>query len=90
MHSKPPHLSAGCIPVNTTGVSISALSHPVETVLVPGDEVVAGDLLLGSRSPGEEDAVRGEFHCAVVVSMPDIERPRLGRRAVHRDPLCAA
>ena len=89
MHSKPPHLSAGCIPVNTTGVIPSASSHPVETVLVPGGDVVAGDLLLGSRSPGEEDAVGGEFHCAVVVSMPDIERPRLGRRAVHRDPLCA-
>ena len=83
MHSKPPHLSAGCIPVNTTGVLSSALSHPVETVLVPGGEVVDGDLLLGSQSPGEEDAVGRELYCTVGVSMPDIERPRLGRRAVH-------
>ena len=94
MNSKPPHLLAACILVNTTGVIISALIHrslrrlvSVAAQLVGGHKVVG--LVDHVSASSHHYQVRGYLNSAVGESMPDNEGPWLGRRAIPRDPLCA-
>ena len=89
MNSKPPHLLAAYILVDTTGVIYSALLHRSERRLVSvASQLVARHKFKGVVSSSHHDQVGGKLDGAMAISMPDSEGPRLGRRAVHRDPLC--
>merc|ERR1711936_965865 len=82
-------LSTSRPPVNTTGVKISFFCQRRKRSLVSvAVQLVFGHIRICVPSPGDDDYLVGDLERAMCVSVSDVKRPRLGRRAVHRNPLC--
>ena len=85
---KPPHLFTSYPLVNTTGVTTSWSHWSEGSFVAIAGQLVFGHIQLCVLSPSDDYFFVGYLEGAVTLSMSDVERPRLGRRTVQRDPFC--
>ena len=85
MESTQIHFLAFCVLVNATCMIISWLSQWCERSLCSVSQMVLGDKVKCVVSTSHHYDIITGLYCTVHLFMSDCKRPRLGRRAVHRN-----